>query len=66
MEESKETKQKMPAVCRIFICEAVISLLIILSVLCVKFFFKSEFKKAEKFYIKYFLNDTSVSEVLEK
>mgnify|MGYP000848705015 FL=1 len=66
MEEEKKEIKRMPAFCRIVICEAVVISLILLSVITLKYFFKPEFKKAQDFYKKYFLNDTSVSEVLKK
>ena len=46
------------------IIESLTLLLILLTVLTLKFFFKSEFKKVQDFHAKYFAVDTDISEVL--
>lgn len=46
------------------IIESLTLLLILLTVLTLKFFFKSEFKKVQDFHAKYIAVDTDISEVL--
>ena len=46
------------------IIEGITLLLILLSILTLKYFFKSEFKKIEDFNTKYIAVDTNISEVL--
>lgn len=47
------------------ILQAVCVLLIILSVLAVKYFYKSEFKKVQAFYYENIAVDTDINEVLK-
>ena len=47
------------------IIESVAVLLILLTVLTLKYFFKSEFKKVQCFYQNYIMIDTDINEVLK-
>lgn len=47
------------------IIEGIAVLLILLSILTLKYFFKGEFKKVQDFHIKYIAVDTDINEVLE-
>lgn len=47
------------------IIESIAVLLILLSILTLKYFLKSEFKKVQVFNEKYIIVDTDVSEVLK-
>ncbi len=49
----------------IIITEAVCVLVILLSVLCLKYFFKSDFKSFKEWYYIEITNDTKISEVIE-
>ena len=50
---------------KVIILQAVCVLLIILSVLAVKYFYKSEFKKVQAFYYENIAVDTDINEVLK-
>lgn len=50
---------------KVVILQAICVLLIILSVLAVKYFYKSEFEKVREFYNDYIAVDTDVNEVLK-
>lgn len=47
------------------IIESIAVLLILLSIFTLKYFFKSEYKKAQDFHQKYIAVNTDVSEVLK-
>ena len=47
------------------IIESIVVLLILLSILTLKYFFKKEFKKVQDFHEKYIVVDTDINEVLK-
>ena len=49
----------------VMITEALCMLMVLLSVITVKYLFKSEFKTLQKWYVEEFCNDTLVEEVIE-
>ncbi|GEM_PF-2945193 len=66
-EEEKKQKpdNKMSSFVKIMLCELIFTALVLSAVLSVKYLFKGKFEDVKKFYEKYLLTDTSVSEVLE-
>lgn len=49
----------------IIITQALCMLVVLLSVITIKYLFKSEFKTLQKWYLKEFCNDTTIEEVIE-
>ena len=49
----------------VMITEALCMLVVLLSVITIKYLFKSEFKNLQKWYVKEFCNDTLIEEVIE-
>lgn len=49
----------------IIITQALCMLVVLLSVITIKYLFKSEFKTLQKWYVKEFCNDTLIEEVIE-
>ena len=49
----------------VMITEALCMLVVLLSVITIKYLFESEFKTLQKWYVKEFCNDTLIEEVIE-
>lgn len=64
-EQKQKTDTKMSSFVKIMLCELIFSVLILSAVLSIKYFFKKDFETVKKFYEKYLLTDTTVSEVLD-
>lgn len=64
-EQKQKTDTKMSSFVKIMLCELIFTALILSAVLSIKCFFKKDFETVKKFYEKYLLTDTTVSEVLD-
>lgn len=64
-EHKQKTDTKMSSFVKIMLCELIFTALILSAVLSIKYFFKRDFEAVKKFYEKYLLTDTTVSEVLD-
>lgn len=64
-EQKQKTDTKMSSFVKIMLCELIFTALILSAVLSIKYFFKRDFETVKKFYEKYLLTDTTVSEVLD-
>mgnify|MGYP004614275367 FL=1 len=64
-EQKQKTDTKMSSFVKIMLCELIFTALILSAVLSIKYFFKKDFETVKKFYEKYLLTDTTVSEVLD-
>lgn len=62
---SSENKQNRPFFVPCVICETVLVIIILLTMLSLKFFAPKTFKDCKKWYVKYLLDDTKISEVIE-
>lgn len=62
--KEKEIKVR-PFFAKCIIIESITVVLVLLTVLCIKFTSKSLFLKLQKWYEKNILDDTSISEVIE-
>ncbi len=49
----------------VIITQALCMLVVLLSVITIKYLFKSEFKSLQKWYLEEFCNDTLIEEVIE-
>ena len=49
----------------VIITQALCMLVVLLSVITIKYLFKSEFKSLQKWYLEEFCNDTLIEEVVE-
>ena len=49
----------------VMITEVICMLVVLLSVITIKYLFKSEFEALQKWYVKEFCNDTLIEEVIE-
>lgn len=49
----------------VMITEVICMLVVLLSVITIKYLFKSEFKTLQKWYVEEFCNDTLIEEVIE-
>ncbi len=57
--------EKQGAYLNVMITEVICMLMVLLSVITIKYLFKSEFKTLQKWYVEEFCNDTLIEEVIE-
>ncbi len=58
-------EENQGAYLNVMITETLCMVLVLLSVITIKYLFKSEFKTLQKWYIEEFCNDTLIEEVIE-